>query len=397
MSWRDRQATALYKGMEFLTDSHDGKGGRRLVVKQYPGGEIPEVEDMGGKAGEYRLNAYFIGADYDLARDKFLSLLNQPGADWLTHPWLGRLWVRPRDWSVHESNKDGGFCTVSVDFVPGGGDTALPTADRADIAAAANKRFADTVQAEFSLVPMSATSMTSMIAKVQGQLDKVRNVLSMATLPLTMMNQVRNVIDGIKGDVAALMALPDQYAAAFRSFSNLLGSNDTASDGAAASTGTSSPASVPDTGIPQVVDSIVAVAELPVSQPGGVGDSPALHINLARESDLRSQLLLASAAQMALADYRSASDRDAALASVLTAMDRMLPKMSDAVFHAALDCRATLIDALLAQQIEPVQVRDIVQPLPATLLAHRMEVDESVFLARNKVRHPLFVRGRVYG
>lgn len=397
MSWRDRQATASFKGMEFLTDSHDAKGGRRLVVKQYPGGEVPELEDMGGKAGEFRLNAYFIGADYDLARDKFLSILNKPGADWLTHPWMGRLWVRPRDWSVHESNKDGGYCTVSVDFVPGGGDTALPTADRADIAAAANKRFADTVQAEFALVPMSASSLNSMIAKVQGQLDRVRNVLAMATLPLTMMNQVRNVIDGIKGDVAALMALPDQYAAAFRSFSNLLGSNDAASSSSSTSTGTSSPASVPDTAIPQVVDSIVAVAELPVSQPGGVGDSPALHINLARESDLRSQLLLASAAQMALADYRSASDRDAALASVLAAMDKMLPRMSDAVFQAALDCRATLIDALLAQQLEPAQVRDIVQPLPATLLAHRMEVDEAVFLVRNKVRHPLFVRGRVHG
>ena len=264
MSWRDRQATASFKGMEFLTDSHDAKGGRRLVVKQYPGGEVPELEDMGGKAGEFRLNAYFIGADYDLARDKFLSILNKPGADWLTHPWMGRLWVRPRDWSVHESNKDGGYCTVSVDFVPGGGDTALPTADRADIAAAANKRFADTVQAEFALVPMSASSLNSMIAKVQGQLDRVRNVLAMATLPLTMMNQVRNVIDGIKGDVAALMALPDQYAAAFRSFSNLLGSNDAASSSSSTSTGTSSPASVPDTAIPQVVDSIVAVAELPV-------------------------------------------------------------------------------------------------------------------------------------
>lgn len=403
--WALRMVTASFRGNNFLTESHDTKGGRRLAVKQYPGAEEPSVEDLGGKAGEFRLNAYFIGPDYDLYRDAFLFALNTPGPDWLDHPWLGnssdkgrgKLWVRARDWSVHESNDKGGYCTISVDFVPGGKDITAAEPDRTDIAFSAIRHWEKVICDDFALEPMSASSMTSMIAKVQGQLDKVRNVLAMATLPLTMMNQVRNVIDGIKGDVAALMALPDQYAAAFRSFSNLLGANDAAADGSTASTGTSSSASVPDTGIPQVVDSIVAVAELPVSQPGGVGDSPALHINLARESDLRSQLLLASAAQMALADYRSASDRDAALASVLTAMDKMLPKMSDAVFHAALDCRATLIDALLAQQIEPVQVRDIVQPLPATLLAHRMEVDESVFLARNKVRHPLFVRGRVYG
>lgn len=136
---------------------------------------------------------------------------------------------------------------------------------------------------------------------------------------------------------------------------------------------------------------------LPVVNPGGAGDSPTLHVNLQREADMRGQLLLASAVQVALADYRSADDRDAALATVLDAMDRMLPTMSDAVFQAALDCRATLIDALLAQQLEPAQSRDILQPLPATLLAYRMEVAEDVFLARNKVRHPLFVQGRVYG
>jgi prophage DNA circulation protein len=388
MSWRDRLETASFRGIEFLTDSHDSKGGRRLVVKQYPGSEIAEVEDLGGKAGEFRLNAYFIGADYDLACNAFMAVLNKAGADWLTHPWLGKIWVRARDWSRHESNKEGGTCTLSIDFVPGGGDVAAPTADRTDIAVAARKKFADTAQAEFALKPMSAASMTSMIASVQGQLDRIRNVISLATLPLTMMSQVRNVIDGVKNDIAALMALPAQYAAQLRSFSDLLGGTDTSSG---AST------SVPATGVTQVVDNVVSMALAPVPMPGGVGDYPALHINLTAESKLRSYLLLASAAQVALADYQSADDRDAALASVLSAMDMMLPTMSDPVFQAALDCRAALIDALLAQDLEPSSVRDIVQPLPATLLAHRMEVDEAVFLARNKVRHPLFVRGRVYG
>lgn len=397
MSWRDRLETALFKGFTFRTDSHDSKGGRRLVVKSFPGSENFETEDLGAKAGEFRLNAYFIGEDYDLARDAFLSILNKPGADWLTHPWLGRLWVRARDWSVHESNKEGGMCTVAVDFVPGGGEVAAPTADRVDIAFSSASKFADAVQAEFALEPMSAASMTSMIAKVQGQLDKVRNLISMATLPLTWMDQVRNVIDGIKTDIAALMAIPGQYAAAFRSFSNLLGGADTSSGGSGSASGSAATTSVADTSVPQVVDSLVAMTEIPTPAPGGAGDSPALNINLGREADLRNQLILASAVQVALADYRSAEDRDAALASVLKVMDRMLPTMSDKVFQAALDCRAALIDALLAQDLEPAQVRDIVHPLPATLLAHRMEVDESVVLARNKVRHPLFVKGRVYG
>jgi prophage DNA circulation protein len=371
--------TASFKGSTFLTESHDTKGGRRLAVHEFPGGEDPVVEDLGGKAGEFHLNAYFIGPDYDLFRDKFLLAVNAPGAEWLTHPWLGQLWVRAHNWSVHESNDKGGYCVVGVDFVPGGGDIGLFNIDRTDLAAAKIEVYG--VMPDLTLQPMSDSDMTSFIKSVNGQLTGMRNALAMAGLPLTMMSQARNVIDGIRGDLATLLALPAQYAAAFRSLANLLGAGDPA---------------ISDTAIPQVVDSIVAMSGQPVTQ-GGAVVSPALQTNLARLADLHGQLLLASAAQMALADYRSCSDRDAALASVLTAMDKMLPTMSDTVFQAALDCRAALIDALLAQQLDPAQVRDIVTPLPSTLLAHRMEVSEDVFLAVNKVRHPLFVRGRVYG
>ena len=56
-----------------------------------------------------------------------------------------------------------------------------------------------------------------------------------------------------------------------------------------------------------------------------------------------------------------------------------------------------LTEALLAQDLKPATYRDVTAPLPAIVLAHRLGVDEAVFLARNAVRHPLFVRGRVYG
>ena len=239
------------------------------------------------------------------------------------------------------------------------------------------------VETDFNLQPMSALSMTSLLAMVSAQLDQVRNLLALATLPLTWMNQVRGVIGGIKGDVSALLALPSSYAASMRGLSDTLGAGDGSM--------------LADTARPQVVASLVAAAVLPVASPSGAGDSPALRINLQQEAALRGQLLLASAAQLALTDYRVAADRNAVLASVVGAIDAMLPTLSDAVFQAALDMRAALIDALLAQQLAAAQVRDIVQPLPATVLAHRMEVAEDVFLAVNKVRHPLFVRGRIYG
>lgn len=382
MSYLDRMVTATFADIAFLTESHDTKSGRRLVVHEFPGAEQPDVEDLGGKADEFSLNAYCIGADYDLARDKLLIALNTPGAAWLHHPWRGVLWVRAHHWTVHESNDKGGYCTISISFVPGG-QTQSILVDRTDLADRSIKIFAAECELSYSLAPLPTTQLANLIALVQRQLAVLDNLLAMATLPLTMLAQVRHLLDGIKGDAAALLAIPAQYAAALHSFANLLGSADAAM--------------LSDTARPQVVSSIVAMAQLPVGQADAAALSPALLINMRAEAALRSQLLLSSAAQLALADYRVAGDRDAALASVVRAIDALLPAMPDMLFQAALDMRATLTDALLAQNLAPAQVRDIVSPLPATLLAHRLGVSVEVFLAVNKVRHPLFVQGRVYG
>ncbi|MBI5919021.1 MAG: DNA circularization N-terminal domain-containing protein [Nitrosomonadales bacterium] len=391
MSWRDRMVTASFRGNQFLTESHDTKGGRRLIVHEYPGAEEPVVEDLGGKAGEFHLTAYFIGPDYDLSRDAFLLALNTPGAEWLYHPWRGPLWVCARDWSVSESNDRGGYCAISVNFVPGGMVQSI-LVDRTDTAAEKIKGFG--VMQDLALEPMSSTSTESMIATVRAQLDRVRNLLSLSSLPLSWISQARILIDGIKGDMAALLATPSDYAAALRSLSDLLGAGDTQ---ASLTSSRLAASGIADTALPLAIDNLVAMSNIPVVMPGGAGDSPALRINLAREADLRNRLLLISAAQLALADYRVAADRDAALASVVGGIDRLLPSMGDAVFQAALDCRAALIDALLAQQLDPASVRDIVSPLPATVLAHRFEMAEDAFIAANRVRHPLFVKGRVYG
>lgn len=409
MSWRDRLVSAELDGIKFLTESHDSKGGRRLAIKELPGGEEPIVEDLGGKSGQFKMNAYFIGADYDTARSEFLKRLNIPGAMRLVHPVYNKLLVRAQDWSVHESSDKGGYCTITIDFVPGGRDAVAVTIDRADAAAAAAKGLKKTVESKFKFVQQSMASFNSMVANIQSKLDGVRNIIALAQLPLTMMSQIRSEIDGIKGEINALLALPAAYANAIRSFSDLLGlgtvDSGAAESAAASSSGTSStasfpvattPSGIPVTQIAQVVDTLLVLTDMPIVS-GGAGDSPALHINMAAESALFSQMMLASAVEVALADYQSADDRDAVLVSVLRAMDRMLPGMDDDVFQAALDCRATLIDALNAQNLAPATQRDIISPLPSTLLAHRMEVDEGVFLARNKVRHPLFVNGRVYG
>lgn len=350
-------------------------------MHEFPGGEEEEVQDLGAKSPGWKLNAYFIGPDYDLERNALMAKLAEPGADWLTHPWLGLLWVRAHKWSLAESNKEGGYCTLAIEFVAGG-STQQPVRDMVDTAISRTRELQEAVADDFELEEMQAGGLASFLAAVHAKLDMLRNVLALATLPLTWVGQIQGLIAGIKGDLAELMALPDAYANALRGLGNALG-------GGADTHGMS------DTERPRVVARLTTAATTLTPAPD-VADDAVLR-NLRQEETLRSWLLVTAAAEIALTDYRAEPDRDAALASVAQAIEALLPGLPDPVFHAAVAMRAALTNALLAQDLKPAIERDVVHPLPAVLLAHRLEVDEDVFLARNAVRHPLFVRGRVYG
>lgn len=400
-SYLDRWAYAAWHDLEFYTDSHDAKGGRRLAVHEFPGAEAPLVEDLGGKTWDYQLNAYFVGPNYDLEADMLIAELNTVGADWLMHPWLGLIWVRPQSWSRHESSAENGLCTLSITWVPGGEQPPTPSRDLVDTADAEIEVFADEAEADFDMQPMSADGMTAFVAAVQSKLEYVRQAISFATLPLTWANQLMNLIAGVKGDLAALAAIPGSYANAWRSLSNAIGMG-------ADQHGFS------DIDRPRLISSLCALALTSGYQSSGVASirlatshdvlltgiaatDSAVRANLQRDAELRSRLLLAAACKVALADYRSANDRDAVVNAVETVFDALLPALSDAVFQAAVTARAALIEALMSQDLKPQMIRDVVTALPSTVLAHRMQIDEDVFLARNAVRHPLFVRGRVYG
>ena len=389
MSYLDRLLNANFRDFEFLTDSHDAKSGRRLVVHQYPHADEPELEDFGLQANSWHLNAYFIGENYDQAANDFLAKLSLSGAAWLNHPWLGQLWVRAKDWSRSESNDKGGYCVISIDFVPGGHAPYLPVVDKVDVAYQKITQCKAAVEGDFALQAMSADGLNAFTADISLHLEGLRNIISLATLPLTWANQVLNVIAGVKNDINALMQLPAQYAAALGSFADVLGF------GADALTEDISSASRARA-VARITTTAINPPAIEASANTAVTVSAVYKINTAREAALRSQMLLVAAAQLGLADYDNANSRDAVLASLLSAFDSLLPNMSDAVFQAAVSARMALIVALLDQDLSQLVTRDIANPLPSVLLAHQMGIAEDVFIATNNVRHPLFVVGRVY-
>lgn len=384
-TWRDRLKTASWGAFEFMVDSHEAKGGRRLVLSQFPGRDDPELEDLGADADGWRLNAYFVGDDYDLARDVFLDKLRIPGPVWMVHPWLGNKWVRARNWTLTESNAEGGYAKVAVELLPGGGVVSQPETDVADAAEQSVGKYAEAAS-DYEPPALPGNSVGTYLARIQNAMGDVRNALARARMPLTMLGAVLNTVDSAKSLLGEALELPDAYATALRSVGGALGgvSGD-----------------FTDSSRLRVVAALARTATAPgvtaTAESLGAGDSPALRKALAAEQAARGHWLAATAMQVALADYTTAQARDTALALALNALDSLLPGADDTVFEAAVAARLGLQQALGLQALEPTQTRMVVAALPSAVLAYRMGVEEAALLERNAVRHPLFVRGAIDG
>ena len=390
MSWRDRVRKAKFRDFEFLADRHSYRGGKRLVVHQYPHADKSDTEEFGKEADDFRIDAYFIGENYDLEANGFLEKLAMTGAAWLTHPWLGDVWVKAHDWTRTEQSGENGYCQISIDFVPGGNAPFEPVVDKVDVAFSRIREYQTVIIEDFELEPMSNDGLTAFIADIDQHLDGLRNMISITTLPLSWANQVLNVIAGVRNDIDVLLQVPGQYATAIGSFANVLGYGaDSLDFDISGDTRSRAVSRITSTAINQPTIQPSANTAVTVSLP--------YRVNTSREAALRSEMLVVAAAQIALADFESANERDAVLNNLVTAIDTLLPNMSDPVFQAAVSMRMSLIEALMDQDLIVAVERDLANPIPSTLIAHQMGISEAVFIARNKVRHPLFVIGRVYG
>lgn len=386
MSWHDRLVKASFRGMDFLTESHEAKLGRRLVIHEFPGADVPLIEDLGTKATEVHLSAYFIGADYDLERNKLLWLLNKTGAAWLDHPWLGRMEVCAKDWSLSESTDKGGYCTINIDFVPAGMVVTEPKIDHVDNATEKMVSLSDSAESAFSLSVMSLDAVASFILDGASRLMFLQNTLSMAALPLVAL-QIISLIKTIKSDFVSLLVTPHYYVTALRTSIDSVLSVDS---------------ELSDTDRPRVVSYLTSLATRYPLQSSllrlSVAPTSALElpINIQKDTALHACFLISVAGQLALTTYRTIEDRDVALVSVLTAIDKILPMLPDEVFQAAVAARVAIYDALMVQDLQPTQQREVFSAMPSIVLAHRFELDDE-FALINAARHPLFVQGVIYG
>lgn len=120
MSWVNRLQSASFKGVAFSYEQISMQGGRRVAVHEYPFSDSPYPEDMGSKAKEPSVNAYFLGSNYDLLATAFEKLLDKKGPGELILPLSGIQNVQLLTWQRTDTTAQGGIARFNLKFVQAG-------------------------------------------------------------------------------------------------------------------------------------------------------------------------------------------------------------------------------------------------------------------------------------
>jgi len=136
MAWRDNLRKASFRGVAFHYAEADSDFGRRLARHEYPGRDIPFIEDMGRKAREHNLQAYVLEPDHLGQAARLVEACEKPGAGTLVHPYLGEMQVVCTASRQHFTTRDGGMASFQLTFVESG-NNRYPTA-QANTAATVN-------------------------------------------------------------------------------------------------------------------------------------------------------------------------------------------------------------------------------------------------------------------
>ena len=392
-----RLRQASFRGAAFEVDDADESGGRRLARHEYPLRDLPFAEDLGRKAGEWRIRAFIVQGrtrDYAEARDALRKALTAYGPATLIHPWLGELTVAVERFSLRETTSKGGYCEFDIDFVEAGQrENPAAKMDTVQNVGSAAQKCREALRESFTALykPLSQELSACLDALNRGAAE----VMEYLQLPGELIAEGLDFAGGLIGQPSGLAG------AIFGIFGGLLGSLSAAEalalgfDFALLAGGSVDedgyfhygPANALPARRREVLDRLLAG--------GGVTIIPAA---TALRRHLAQVVVMEDAAGSAGLDFVTADDALVVRKTVLDGLEAVAPVVDDPVFAALSGLRLSVARDLTTRGGELPRVRQAQLPasMPALVAAWRLLGDAAradEIVARNRIRHP----GRVPG
>lgn len=118
--WKGRLLPGSFRGIPFLMEAHDLKGGRNAVSHEPADRDNTFAEDIGRKSKVFTLEVHLIGDNYFFLRDGLIAAMDTKDSGFLVHPYLGVKEVQPEGYSVKESTDEGRIARLSLTFIEAG-------------------------------------------------------------------------------------------------------------------------------------------------------------------------------------------------------------------------------------------------------------------------------------
>ena len=384
MSWFDQLQKGSFRGVEFLYADSDGDLGRRSQVFEYPGRDLPYVEDLGRRARSSSLEMIVAGPNYMRGRDLLIEALEKSGPGLLIHPTVGQLTVSVLDArGPRETTREGGLARFFVRFIESG-ENRYPT---------------DTVNARRIVEEKADSAMAAVAEDLQDNLD-VSGASFIADDAIAQVEQMASTIS------KAIDGLPEMVAA-----TDLMQAIDTLTASAAGLIRTP----IDLAGALQTIWSyLITAVERPVLALAALksfwgyspdGSVPLTTPSRIAQSNNRTSLTkafttgatIAAARAASAAEYDSQNAADSASQSISEQIDTLSMTAGDRLYNALTDLRAAVIADLGNRPGLPHIVNvELAEDTPALVLAHRLYGDAERagdIVARNRINHPGFIPG----
>jgi prophage DNA circulation protein len=383
-------AGSSFRGVPFMVQDSGRTGGRRVVRHGFPFRNDPFVEDLGRKDRSFKVEGYVLGEDYMLKRDALLAALEDvDGPGQLVHIYHGVKRAICDDVEVKETRDNGGIAMFSIVFCEAPAFTLAPTTTvdnvgkvsaSATAARAATK--AELVE-QFTVAGLPAFAFTSAENGLRSASEFLGEKLAPVAGTTQELAQLNGQVELLTAQAAALVRTPasaiDEYGKAI----------DTLADTIEASPGL-------------VFDALVQAYQFDAG-PDAPTTTTTRQIERANQIAINAALRRVAAIEAArvapTVPFASIDDALAARDQIAALLDEQAALAADTAYPSLVTLRSDVMNAVPGAS---VFARTITvtrsMAVPSLLLAYQLygSVDQELdIVARNRIKHPGFVRGEL--
>ncbi|WP_315710042.1 DNA circularization protein [Brenneria uluponensis] len=205
MSWKDYLQDASLRGVPFKVSSDEARFGRRVQVHEYPNRDKPYSEDLGRATRRFSVEAYVIGDDFMIQRNKLINEIEKAGAAKLVHPYYGEMSITIDELArVTHTDNEGRMCRISFSFVEAG-ELSFPTAGLATnnkLSASTSwlEDFLTDLYGDFSLGGLSDFISDGVISDAEDMIDEITNTFNYIDRGVTAASRL------LKGDMSVILS-----------------------------------------------------------------------------------------------------------------------------------------------------------------------------------------------